>query len=62
MRNIEVGVDLLNAGDVDWQEAVFADTSCTKREARSGRCPNAPDIHFTPGDPLAVRGRVTVFF
>jgi outer membrane receptor protein involved in Fe transport len=61
-RNVELGVDLLNVGDFDWQEAVFADTSCTAREVRRGRCPSAQDIHFTPGDPLAARGRVTVFF
>lgn len=61
-RNVELGIDFLNMGDVDWQEAVFADTSCTKREASNGRCPQRPDIHFTPGDPFGVRGRVTVFF
>lgn len=61
-RNVELGIDFLNMGDVDWQEAVFADTSCTRGEARRGRCPNAPDIHFTPGDPFGVRGRMTVFF
>jgi hypothetical protein len=61
-RNVELGLDFLNMGDVDWQEAVFADTSCTKSEARAGRCPQRPDIHFTPGDPFGVRGRVTVFF
>ncbi len=65
-RNVELGLDLLNLGDVDWQEAVFADTSCTAREVRTGRCgnPRGPreDIHFTPGDPFGVRGRLTVFF
>jgi outer membrane receptor protein involved in Fe transport len=61
-RKIEVGVDLLNLGDFDWQEAVFVDTSCTAREVRRGRCPSRRDVHFTPGDPLAVRGRVVVFF
>jgi outer membrane receptor protein involved in Fe transport len=61
-RKIEVGVDLLNLGDFDWQEAVFVDTSCTAREVRRGRCPSRRDVHFTPGDPLAVRGRVVVYF
>ncbi len=61
-RNVELGLDFLNMGNVDWQEAVFADTSCTKKEAQAGRCPQQPDIHFTPGDPFAVRGRVIVYF
>jgi hypothetical protein len=61
-RNVEMGVDLLNVGNFDWQEAVFAETSCTAREVRRGRCPSPKDIHFTPGDPIGARGRVTVFF
>jgi outer membrane receptor protein involved in Fe transport len=61
-RNVEFGLDLLNLGDFDWQEAVFVDTSCTAREVRLGQCPSKRDVHFTPGDPFAVRGRVTVFF
>jgi outer membrane receptor protein involved in Fe transport len=65
-RNVDVGLDLLNLGDFDWQEAVFADTSCTAREVRTGRCGNpagpVEDVHFTPGDPFAVRGRLIVWF
>jgi hypothetical protein len=65
-KNVELGVDFLNIGDFDWQEAVFADTSCVASEVRNGRCgnPRGPvdDIHFTPGDPFAVRGRMIVYF
>lgn len=64
-KNVEVGVDFLNFADFDWQEAVFVDTSCTAREVRQGQCgnPNGPseDVHFTPGDPFGVRGRVVVY-
>jgi hypothetical protein len=64
-KNVEVGVDFLNLADFDWQEAVFVDTSCTAREVRQGLCgnPNGPrdDVHFTPGDPFGVRGRVVVY-
>jgi hypothetical protein len=64
-RNVEVGVDFLNLADFDWQEAVFVDTSCTAREVRQGRCgnPSGPpeDVHFTPGDPFGVRGRLVVY-
>jgi hypothetical protein len=66
-RNLEAEIDVLNLFDFDWQEAVFVDTSCTRREAAraaaAGRaCASGNDVHFTPGDPLGVRGRVTVFF
>ena len=62
-RNLEASLGLLNLGDFDWQEAVFVDTSCTRREA-AGRapCPSRPDVHFTPGDPFAVRAGLKVFF
>lgn len=61
-RNVELGLDFLNVGDFDWQEAVFVDTSCTAREGRRGRCPSRPDVHFTPGDPFGVRGRMALYF
>jgi outer membrane receptor protein involved in Fe transport len=62
-RNVEASLGLLNLGDVDWQEAVFADTSLTKCEL-TGRCrrDDRPDIHFTPGDPFGVRAGLKVFF
>jgi hypothetical protein len=62
-RNVEASLGLLNLGDFDWQEAVFADTSVTKCEL-TGRCPrdDRPDIHFTPGDPFGVRAGIKVFF
>jgi outer membrane receptor protein involved in Fe transport len=62
-RNLEASLAFLNLGDFDWQEAVFVDTSCTRREA-AGRapCPSPEDVHFTPGDPFAVRAGLKVFF
>lgn len=62
-RNVEASLAFLNIGDFDWQEAVFADTSVTQCEL-TGRCPrnDRPEIHFTPGDPFAVRAGVKVFF
>jgi len=66
-KQVELGFDVLNIFNQDWQEAVFIDTSCTLREARNavaqGRfCASPNDAHFTPGDPTVVRGRVTIFF
>jgi outer membrane receptor protein involved in Fe transport len=61
-RNLEASVALLNLAEFDWQEAVFVDTSCTRREAARGACPSPDDVHFTPGDPFAVRAGLKVFF
>jgi hypothetical protein len=62
-RNVEASLALLNVGDFDWQEAVFADGSLSKCEL-TGRCPrnDRPEIHFTPGDPFGVRAGIKVFF
>jgi outer membrane receptor protein involved in Fe transport len=62
-RNLEASLSFLNLADFDWQEAVFVDTSCVRREAR-GRapCPSPEDIHFTPGDPFGVRAGLRIFF
>jgi hypothetical protein len=62
-RNVETSLGLLNIGDFDWQEAVFADTSVTKCEL-TGRCRrnDREEIHFTPGDPFGVRAGIKVFF
>ena len=71
-RNFELSLALLNLTDTAWREAQFADGSCVASEV--GRVPGceikpgmnpgapAPDIHFTPGDPFAVRGGLTVYF
>jgi outer membrane receptor protein involved in Fe transport len=61
-RNVEASLALLNLADFDWQEAVFADTSCTKAQAANGRCPSPEQIHFTPGDPFGVRAGLKVLF
>ena len=62
-RNVEASLAFLNFADFNWQEAVFVETSCTRREAAErGRCPSHEDIHFTPGDPFGVRAGIKLFF
>ncbi len=72
-RNVEASLALLNLTNTNWREAQFSDTSCVRREVGSGEClaspgqqgthPDPPaDIHYTPGNPLAVQGGLTVFF
>lgn len=62
-RNLEASLALLNLADFAWQEAVFLDTSCVRREAAGkAPCPSPEDIHFTPGDPFGVRAGLKVFF
>ena len=43
-----------NALDVDWNETQFATESRLRGEATS-----VEEIHFTPGTPRAVRGRLS---
>lgn len=54
-----VSVDLIvdNALDADWNETQFATESRLRDEAMA-----AEEIHFTPGTPRAVRGRVSWVF
>ena len=72
-RNVEASLALLNLTNTNWREAQFSDTTCVRREVGSGNClvspgqqgthaDPPPDIHHTPGNPLAVRGGLTVFF
>jgi len=69
-RNLQLSLALLNLTDTDWREAQFDDHSCIFGEignrpecsSRNGGNAGAEDIHFTPGNPLAVRGGVTVYF
>lgn len=54
---LEAAVDVRNVFNREWKEVQFATTSQLKGE-------NAPvqDIHFTPGWPLTVVGRVTAYY
>ena len=73
-RNVEASLALLNLTNADWRDAQFADSSCVRRELRMmGPCefkpgkqsahPNPlPGIHFTPGNPIGVRGGLAMFF
>lgn len=68
-RNVEVSLALLNLADRDWREAQFANPSCVRGEVGSdaacstgGGGDGVEDIHFTPGNPFAARGGLTLFF
>jgi len=71
-RNVQLSLAVLNLTDSDWREAQFADETCLLSELDSHPgCSSKPgldpgpgvsDIHFTPGNPIAVRGGVQVFF
>lgn len=71
-RNVQLTLAGLNLTDTDWREAQFADDTCLVNEigsqpgclAKPGLEPGdgVSDIHFTPGNPIAVRGGVQVFF
>ncbi len=74
-RNVEASLAILNLTDTSWREAQFADTTCLRGEIgvvpgcdakpgkQSAHAHDPPsDIHFTPGNPIGVRGGITVFF
>jgi outer membrane receptor protein involved in Fe transport len=71
-RNVQLMLAGLNLTDTDWREAQFADDTCLINElGTQPGCVTKPgldpgggvsDIHFTPGNPIAVRGGVQVFF
>jgi len=71
-RNVQLTLAGLNLTDTEWREAQFADDTCLVNEigsqpgclAKPGLDPGdgVSDIHFTPGNPIAVRGGVQVFF
>ncbi|MBI3304088.1 MAG: TonB-dependent receptor [Deltaproteobacteria bacterium] len=68
-RNLEANLQVLNLTDTDWREGQFDTNSCVRREVGiDPRCPAAgggegiEDITFTPGNPINVRGGLTIFF
>ncbi len=74
-RNVEASVAILNLTNTDWREAQFADTTCLRGEVgvvagcsakpgkQNGHAQDPPaDLHFTPGNPIGVRGGIKVYF
>jgi hypothetical protein len=76
-RNVEAQLSLLNLTDTDWREAQFDDQSCVESQVGSiGDCALASPlkqggavanagldgIHFTPGNPINVRGGIAIYF
>ncbi len=68
-RNLEANLQVLNLTNTDWREAQFDTNSCVRREVgRDPRCPatgggeGVEDVNFTPGNPIGLRGGVTLFF
>ncbi|MEW6271929.1 MAG: TonB-dependent receptor [Thermodesulfobacteriota bacterium] len=71
-RNVQLMLAGLNLTDADWREAQFADDTCLCSDlGRQPGCLEKPglepgagvsDVHFTPGNPIAVRGGIQVFF
>jgi len=68
-RNIEANLQVLNLTNSEWREAQFDTNSCVCREVgHEPRCPAAgggegvEDVNFTPGNPIGLRGGITLFF
>ena len=57
IKNIQFGVIIENLFDTEWNETQFATESRLRNETRP-----VEEIHFTPGTPFFVRGKVSVFF
>jgi outer membrane receptor protein involved in Fe transport len=56
-KNLHFGLQIQNLFDVAWNETQFATTSRLQNEANA-----VEEIHFTPGTPLFVRGRIAITF
>ena len=56
-KNIQVGVIVENLLNTDWNETQFA----TESRLRDEEFP-VEEIHFTPGTPFFLRGKLSVFF
>jgi outer membrane receptor protein involved in Fe transport len=57
LKNVSFGIQIENLFDTDWDEAQFATESRLQNEIES-----TEEIHFTPGTPFTVRGKVTYRF
>ena len=56
-RKIMVGLEINNVLNTDWNETQFATESRLKNESKS-----VNEIHFTPGAPFSVKGKLTYNF
>ncbi|WP_108171292.1 TonB-dependent receptor [Christiangramia gaetbulicola] len=56
-KNIQLGVIIENLLDTEWNETQFA----TESRLRNEEFP-VEEIHFTPGTPFFLRGKLSVFF
>jgi outer membrane receptor protein involved in Fe transport len=56
-RKLTFGIQIDNLFDTEWSETQFATESRLETEPLS-----IEEIHFTPGSPFAVRGKVTYDF
>ena len=56
-RRVNIGVQIQNLFDVDWNETQFATESRLKEELQS-----VEEIHFTPGTPLFVKTSLEIEF
>ena len=54
---IQLGIQLENIFDTQWEEAQFDTTSRLKNEMEA-----STEIHFTPGIPRAIRAQFSIFF
>jgi outer membrane receptor protein involved in Fe transport len=68
-KNLEATLQVLNLTDTDWREAQFDTNSCVRSEVGvDPRCPASgggegiEDIDFTPGNPIGLRGGLTLYF
>ncbi|MCB7481760.1 TonB-dependent receptor [Christiangramia sediminis] len=57
LKNVTFGVIIENLFDTEWNETQFATESRLLNEVAP-----VEEIHFTPGTPFFVRGKVTVYF
>ncbi|MDX1762023.1 MAG: carboxypeptidase-like regulatory domain-containing protein [Christiangramia sp.] len=57
LNNIQFGVIIENLFDTEWNETQFATESRLRDEALP-----VEEIHFTPGTPFFLRGKVSVYF
>jgi outer membrane receptor protein involved in Fe transport len=71
-QSVQLNLALQNLTNTDWREAQFADDTCLANElgtqpgclTKPGKSPGdgVHDIHFTPGNPIAVLAGVQVYF
>ena len=56
-KNINFGIAVENIFDAEWNETQFATESRLQNEPES-----VEEIHFTPGTPFFMKGKITYTF